>query len=94
MAIINNESGLQPKTWISKIGHAKDLEPGETVDGIGVFSSYGVAYPLSDADGLVPLGLLEGGEITKPIKEGDPISIDSIELPDNLINDLRKKQKN
>ena len=96
MAIINNESGLQPKTWISEVvGHAKkDLEPGETVDGIGGFSSYGVAYPLSDADGLVPLGLLEGGEITKPIKEGDPISIDSIELPDNLINDLRKKQKN
>ena len=94
MAIINNESGLQPKTWISEVvGHAKkDLNPGETVDGIGGFSSYGVAYPLSDADGLVPLGLLEGGEITKPIKEGDPITIDSIELPDNLINDLRKSK--
>ena len=43
MAIINNEAGLQPKTWISEVvGHAKkDLEPGETIDGIGGLSSCG-----------------------------------------------------
>ena len=96
MAVINNESGLQPKTWISEvIGHAKkDLEPGETIDGIGGFSSYGVAYPVADSNGLAPLGLLAGGKVAKSIKQGDPISLDSIELPDNLINELRRKQKN
>ena len=95
MAIINNEPGLQPKTWISEVvGHAKkDLEPGETIDGIGGFSSYGVAYPVSDSKGLAPLGLLEGGTVSKLIKAGDPISIESVELPENLINELRKKQK-
>ena len=96
MAIINNEPGLQPKTWISEVvGHAKkDLEPGETIDGIGGFSSYGVAYPVSDSKGLAPLGLLEGGTVSKLIKAGDPISLESVELPENLINELRKKQKN
>ncbi len=55
---------------------------------------YGVAYPVADSNGLAPLGLLEGGKVTKSIKQGDPISLDSIELPDNLINELRRKQKN
>ena len=40
-----------------------------------------------------PLGLLEGGTVTKLIKAGDPISLESVELPENLINELRKKQK-
>ncbi|MDA2970394.1 MAG: oxidoreductase, partial [Actinomycetota bacterium] len=37
MAIINNEPGLQPTTWIAEvIGHAKkDLSVGDKIDGIG-----------------------------------------------------------
>ena len=95
MAIINNEPGLQPKSWIAEvIGHAKkDLQKGDQIDGIGGFSSYGVTYPVSEADNLVPLGLLEGAVITKDIKQGDPISYDSVELPENLINNLRKLQE-
>ena len=57
------------------------------------FSSYGVAYPVSDSKGLAPLGLLEGGTVSKLIKAGDPISLESVELPENLINELRKKQE-
>ena len=49
---------------------------------------------VADSNGLAPLGLLEGGKVAKSIKQGDPISLDSIELPDNLINELRRKQKN
>ncbi len=96
MAIINNEPGLQPTTWISEvIGHAKkDLKPGDKIDGIGGFSSYGVAYPYSETEGLAPLGLIEGATVTSEIKQGEPIPKDSIELPDNLINKLRSKQNN
>ena len=95
MAIINNEPGLQPKSWIAEvIGHAKkDLQKGDKIDGIGGFSSYGVTYPVSEADNLVPLGLLEGAVVAKDIKQGDPISYDSVELPENLINNLRKLQE-
>jgi predicted homoserine dehydrogenase-like protein len=96
MAIINQEAGLQPKTWIAEVvGHAKkDLGKGETVDGIGGFNSYGVTYPVSEAENLVPLGLLEGAEIINDIKQGDPITFDDVNLPENLINNLRKLQDN
>ena len=95
MAIINNEPGLQPKSWIAEvIGHAKkDLQKGDKIDGIGGFSSYGVTYPVAEAENLVPLGLLEGAVITEDIKQGEPISFDSVELPENLINNLRKLQE-
>jgi predicted homoserine dehydrogenase-like protein len=96
MAIINQEPGLQPTTWIAEVvGHAKkDLGKGEIVDGIGGFNSYGVTYPVSEAENLVPLGLLEGAEVVNDIKQGDPITFDDVNLPENLINNLRKLQDN
>ena len=101
MALLAGEQYLadqQAGPWDSKTNARdttkKELEPGENIDGIGGFCSYGVAYPVSDSKGLAPLGLLEGGTVTKLIKAGDPISLESVELPENLINELRKKQKN
>ena len=96
MAIINQEPGLQPTTWIAEVvGHAKkDLSKGEVVDGIGGFNSYGVTYPVSESENLVPLGLLEGAEVVNDIKQGDPITFDDVNLPENLINNLRKLQDN
>ena len=96
MAIINNEPGLQPTTWIAEvIGHAKkDLSVGDKIDGIGGYCSYGVTYPIEDSKEFVPLGLLEGAVVTKNIKKGEPISKTAVQLPDNLINSLRKLQGN
>ena len=96
MAIINNEPGLQPTTWIAEvIGHAKkDLSVGDKIDGIGGYCSYGVTYPIADSKEFVPLGLLEGAVVTKNIKKGEPISKTAVQLPDNLINSLRKLQGN
>ena len=31
--------------------------------------------------------------VAKDVKQGDPISYDSVELPENLINNLRKLQE-
>ena len=96
MAIINNEPGLQPTTWIAEvIGHAKkDLSVGDKIDGIGGYCSYGVTYPVEDSKEFVPLGLLEGAIVTKKIKKGEPIAKTAVQLPDNLINSLRKLQGN
>jgi len=96
MAIINNEPGLQPTTWIAEvIGHAKkDLSVGDKIDGIGGYCSYGVTYPVEESKEFVPLGLLEGAVVTKNIKKGEPISKTAVQLPDNLINSLRKLQGN
>jgi len=96
MAIINNEPGLQPTTWIAEvIGHAKkDLSVGDKIDGIGGYCSYGVTYPVEDSKEFAPLGLLEGAIVTKNIKKGEPIAKTAVQLPDNLINSLRKLQGN
>ncbi len=96
MAIINNEPGLQPTTWIAEvIGHAKkDLSVGDKIDGIGGYCSYGVTYPVEESKEFVPLGLLEGAVVTKNIKKGEPIAKTAVQLPDNLINSLRKLQGN
>ena len=96
MAIINKEPGLQPTTWIAEvIGHAKkDLAKGDKIDGIGGYASYGVTYPVEHSKEFVPLGLLEGAEVLEDIKAGDPISKSAVQLPDNLINNLRTLQGN
>jgi len=96
MAIINKEPGLQPTTWIAEvIGHAKkDLVKGDKIDGIGGYASYGVTYPVEQSTEFVPLGLLEGAEVLEDIKAGDPISKSAVQLPDNLINNLRTLQGN
>lgn len=96
MAIINKEPGLQPTTWIAEvIGHAKkDLAKGAKIDGIGGYASYGVTYPVEQSKDFVPLGLLEGAEVLEDIKAGDPISKSAVQLPDNLINNLRTLQGN
>ena len=96
MAIINKEPGLQPTTWIAEvIGHAKkDLAKGDKIDGIGGYASYGVTYPVEQSKEFVPLGLLEGAEVIEDIKAGDPISKSAVQLPDNLINNLRTLQGN
>ena len=95
MAIIYNEPGLQPKTWIAEvIGHAKkNLKKGEKIDGIGGFTTYGVTYPTTESTNLVPLGLLEGATVINEVSQGEPVTYDSIELPENLINNLRKLQE-
>ena len=96
MAIINKEPGLQPTTWIAEvIGHAKkDLVKGDKIDGIGGYASYGVTYPVEQSKEFVPLGLLEGAEVLEDIKAGDPISKSAVQLPDNLINNIRTLQGN
>jgi predicted homoserine dehydrogenase-like protein len=96
MAIINKEPGLQPTSWIAEvIGHAKkDLAKGDKIDGIGGYASYGVTYPVEQSKEFVPLGLLEGAEVLEGIKAGDPISKSAVQLPDNLINNLRTLQGN
>ena len=96
MAIINKEPGLQPTTWIAEvIGHAKkDLAKGDKIDGIGGYASYGVTYPVEQSKEFLPLGLLEGAEVLEDINAGDPISKSAVQLPDNLINNLRTLQGN
>ena len=85
----NQNHGLQKLLVIQK----KILKKGEKIDGIGGFATYGVTYPVANTDNLIPLGLLEGATVIKDLKKGEPITKDSVELPENLINSLRKLQE-
>ena len=73
--------------------YKKRSKKGEKIDGIGGFATYGVTYPVANTDNLIPLGLLEGATVIKELKKGEPITKDSVELPENLINSLRKLQE-
>ena len=73
----------------------KDLNPGDTIDGIGGYTVRGYADIAKDArrDNLVPIGLIEGAVVQKSIKVGDLISYDQVELNESsLIVQLRRKQ--
>jgi len=51
----------------------RDLLPGETFDAIGAtcYRSYTMTVTDARARGAVPVGLLEGGKVTAPVKKGD-----------------------
>jgi predicted homoserine dehydrogenase-like protein len=75
----------------------KDLFPGDTIDGIGGYTVRGYADIAKDAkrDNLVPIGLIEGAIVQKPIKVGELISYDQVEVDESsLIVQLRRKQDN
>ena len=47
---------------------------------------------VAHAENLVPFGLTVGGTILKPVKMGEAIRYDEIELKDDLIVKLRREQ--
>jgi predicted homoserine dehydrogenase-like protein len=73
----------------------KNLEVGDVIDGIGGFTVRGYADNALDAkrDNLVPIGLVAGAKIVKPIGVGELLAYDHVELnQDSFIVQLRKKQ--
>ncbi|MCD6356407.1 MAG: hypothetical protein J7L66_03885 [Anaerolineaceae bacterium] len=73
----------------------KDLKPGDTIDYLGGYTVYGLIEKVSIAkeENLVPLGISVGGKIIRPVKMGEAVSYDDIELvEDNLIVKLRREQ--
>lgn len=73
----------------------RDLRAGEQVDGIGGFMTYGVCERagMAAADGLVPIGVLEGARLKRPVKRDAFLTRDDVDLPeDRLIVALRAEQ--
>ncbi|MDO9546262.1 MAG: hypothetical protein Q7J07_05880 [Pelolinea sp.] len=73
----------------------KDLNPGDMVDALGGYTVYGMIEKavIAKEQNLVPLGLTVGGKIVKPVKIGEAVSYDAIELDEEkLIVKLRREQ--
>jgi len=73
----------------------KDLKPGDKIDALGGFTVYGMIEKaeVSKEQNLVPLGLTVGGTLVKPVKKGEAVRYEDIELnEDQFIVKLRKEQ--
>lgn len=72
-----------------------DLFPGDILDGIGGFNSYGLCenHEIVLEENLLPMGLSEGCLVTKPIKKDTPLTFGDVDFPkERLIDALWSEQ--
>jgi predicted homoserine dehydrogenase-like protein len=72
-----------------------ELREGETLDGIGGFTCYGMLENsrICQAENLLPMGLSEGCRIRRNIQRDQAITYSDVELPqDRLCDKLRAEQ--
>jgi predicted homoserine dehydrogenase-like protein len=74
----------------------RDLKAGETLDGIGGFTCYGVAEnsDLCLSGNLLPMGLSEGCRLKRDIRRDETISYEDVRLPDNRLSDRLRTEQN
>jgi predicted homoserine dehydrogenase-like protein len=67
----------------------RDLQIGETIDGLGGFMTYGLAEnaPLARQDKLLPIGLAEGCRLRRPLAQDAVLRFEDVELPDGRLCD-------
>lgn len=73
----------------------RDLKQGETLDGSGGYTIYGLAEraEIARKQKLLPLGLASGVKLKQPVKQGSPITYDMVELnEDSYVLKLRRLQ--
>lgn len=73
----------------------RDLQAGETIDGLGGFMTYGECENvwISDAEGLLPMGLAEGCVLKTNVPKDAAIKLSDVTFPEGrLIDRLRAEQ--
>ena len=72
----------------------RDIAAGEKLGGIGSADYYGYLYPVSEAAGMLPLGLTAGARTTRAVVRGEPVTRAGVELAqDSFVASLRKLQE-
>ena len=72
-----------------------DLSAGEALDGLGGYTTYGLAEnaDVAAADELLPIGLAEGCHLKRSIQRDQVLTYDDIEVPEGRLSDrLRAEQ--
>jgi len=95
-AAIHNEPGIvsaiHPTAEVVTVAK-RDLDAGEKLGGIGGADYYGTVYPVSEAAGMLPLGLAAGARTTRPVARGDVVSLTGVELAEgSFVANLRRLQ--
>jgi predicted homoserine dehydrogenase-like protein len=92
--VLDRTPALQASHWVAEVAAVakQDLAPGDVLQGIGGDHVRGMTYPVAEADGLLLLGLAEGATVTRPVRAGDPVPADAVEVVDSTIARLRRVQ--
>ncbi|WP_067473782.1 NAD(P)H-dependent oxidoreductase [Nocardia amamiensis] len=96
-AVLDGVPSLAPEYWNAEVVAAakRDLKVGDTIDGIGGCTVYGVieSAAATEAENLVPLGLLQGAKLIRDVAADAVITADDVELrPGTTIAALRQLQ--
>ena len=93
-AVLDGRPALQASRWCAEVvATAKqDLHPGDVLDGIGGRHMRGTVHPSDAADGLLLLGVAEGATVIRPVRAGDPIPADAVEVVPSAVTRLRAVQ--
>ena len=70
----------------------RDLRAGDVLDGIGGFGCYGHVDTAERADGYLPIGLAEGATVTRAVPIDAPVPLDSVELRESPLLELRRRR--
>ena len=74
----------------------RDIKAGEVIDGIGGFTCYGMIEnsDVSNAEGLLPMGLSEGCVLTQDMRKDQVITYADVELPEGRLADKLRGEQN
>jgi predicted homoserine dehydrogenase-like protein len=91
--VIRGQSTMKPLyRLVSEVfGVAKrDLEVGETLDGIGGSTYYSLIdrYEIARQEGLLPIGIAKGACLKKSVKIDTPLKCEDVELLPSTLHDL------
>ncbi|WP_009035997.1 NAD(P)H-dependent oxidoreductase [Indibacter alkaliphilus] len=78
------------KPYVDVVATAKtDLNPGDTIDGIGGFKTYGLCDNHNEvrSANLLYMGLAEGCVVTKPVKKDSVLTYDDVVVPKGRLID-------
>lgn len=82
--------------YVEVVATAKtDLQPGNVLDGLGGYDTYGQAEraDITVADRLLPMGVTEGCTVLRPVAKDAALTYDDVQLPEGrLIDKLREEQ--
>ena len=83
-AVLDRTASLQPEAWMAEVCAAakRPLRAGETIDGIGGTTVYGMIEQahVAAAQGLVPMGLLSGARVVRDVPQGAVLTAADVEV--------------
>jgi predicted homoserine dehydrogenase-like protein len=89
-------AGVERAPSVDGIAAAKkSLRPGDVLDGIGGYTTYGMAenYESSRRKNLLPIGLAEHCRLKRPVEVDQLLTYDDVHVPDgSLAHSLRREQ--